>query len=67
MPDCVADIQKRLANMRKALEAVARRLNPNLSLAERAGAQVEGWILGVSGLIRQNSSAKIPRYPPLVI
>jgi hypothetical protein len=34
------------------VEALAGLLNPDLSSAERAVAQVEGWILGVPGLIR---------------
>ena len=43
-------------------------LKPDLSPAERAVAQVEGWILGVSGLDpRGRSSARIPPHPPLAI
>jgi hypothetical protein len=42
-------------------------LKPDLSPAERAVAQVEGWILGVPGLIRRASSAMFPHHPPLAI
>jgi hypothetical protein len=38
--------------------SLAALLNPDLSPSERTLAQVEGWILGVPGLIRSEPSRK---------
>ncbi len=50
--------------------SLAALLKPDLSPAERAVAQVEGWILGVPGLIRAgkgcDDSAKSPTCDPRV-